>query len=80
MAVASEVTPLKMYRLGLVPRVSQESLARRAVIVLQTYRNAEVGNNCSYSTAKAILKALNEEREIRGLQSVSLDQIGLTIV
>jgi hypothetical protein len=80
MAVASDVTPLKVYRLGLIPKVSQESMARKSAIVLQTYRNAESGNNCSYSTASAILRALNTERISRGMKPVGLDQLGLAIV
>jgi hypothetical protein len=81
MAVASGVTPLKEFRQGLQgPKVSQERLARQARIVLQTYRNAESGNNCSYSTAMAILSALNDERKARGLSGLSLEHLNLSIV
>lgn len=80
MAITNVSTPLKQYRTSLYPKVSQETLARKAEIVLQTYRNAESGCNCSYSTAVAILRALNAERQARGLETVSLDQLGLTIV
>jgi predicted transcriptional regulator len=80
MVLVNTTTSLKLYRTGLSPKVSQESLARKAEIVLQTYRNAEAGCNCSYSTARAILKALNTERQTRGLEAVSLDQLGLSIV
>jgi len=80
MSVAEGVIPLKEYRLSLTPKISQETMARRASVVLQTYRNAEAGNRCSYSTATAILAALNEERQARGLENLTLDQLGLKIV
>jgi DNA-binding XRE family transcriptional regulator len=80
MAVVDISTPLKEYRVSLSPKVSQERLARKAELVLQTYRNAESGRRCSYSTATAILKALNAERQARNLSLVSLEQLGLSIV
>ncbi len=79
-AITNVSTPLKQYRTNLNPKISQETLARRAEIVLQTYRNAEAGDRCSYSTAIAILEALNTERQARGLETLSLDQPGLSIV
>jgi hypothetical protein len=33
-----------------------------------------------YTTATAILKALNGERQLRGLADLTLDQLGLKIV
>lgn len=81
MAVGSETTPLKAYRLGFSdPKVSQETMARKATIVLQTYRRAEDGRPCSYSTAKSILQALNAERERRRMEPLVLDRLGLNIV
>ncbi len=80
MVVANISMLLKQYRTSLSPKVSQETLARKAEIILQTYRNAELGCNCSYSTAIAILRALNTERQVRGLEVVSLDQLGLSIM
>lgn len=73
-------TRLKAIRGGLRPKVSQEDLARRANITLQTYRNAESGKNISYTTAVAILNALNEILREQGKSSVTLEQLGLSIV
>lgn len=73
-------TRLKEIREGLRPKVSQEDLARRADITLQTYRNAERGKNVSYTTATAILGALNRYLAEQGKPSVTLDQLGLSIV
>lgn len=75
------ITMLRQYREELTnPRVSQEDVARGAGVTLQTYRNAESGRNCSYTTATSILKALNEERQKRSKTALSLDQLGLSIV
>jgi DNA-binding XRE family transcriptional regulator len=63
-----------------VLKVTQEDLARRADLTLQTYRNAESGKNVTYTTATAILKALNEELQERSKQPVSLEQLGLNRV
>ena len=73
-------TALRAYREGLTPKTSQEDLARRAGITLQTYRNAESGKNCTYTTATAILRALNEARGEQGQEPVTLEQLGLSIV
>jgi DNA-binding XRE family transcriptional regulator len=65
----------------LVPKISQEAMARKVGISLQWYRQLESGSqNTSYSTATAILKALNEERLLQGLGTLSLEQLGLKIV
>jgi len=74
MAVTSNVTPLKQFRLQL-PEMSQESMAHRAGIVLQTYRKAESGRDVLLSTAKAIWKALNNERRLLGNDPVSFEQL-----
>lgn len=76
MAIASTV-PLKEFRTSLEPKISQEDMARKAGVVLQTYRNAENGKPVLYATALAILKAMNAEREARGLIPISLEQLGL---
>ncbi len=63
------------------PKVSQETMARRVGISLQWYRQLEAGGqSTSFTTATAILKALNEERQVRGLENLTLDQLGLKIV
>ena len=71
---------LKRYRTELAPKVSQERMSKRAGVVLQTYRGAEAGGNCRYSTAKAILHALNSERSARNMIALGLDDLGLRIV
>ena len=74
-------TPLRQFREALVhPKVSQEDMARKSWVTLQTYRNAENGNHCSYGTATSILQALNTERQARGMRPVTLDELGLSIV
>ena len=79
--MSSSSTPLRQFREELTdPRVSQEDLARVAGVTLQTYRNAETGKNCTYTTATAILSAVNSERQARGKGPLSLDQLGLSIV
>jgi len=75
MAVTSNTTPLKQFRLQLQPDLSQESMARRAGIVLQTYRKAESGCDILLSTALAIWKAVNSERKLRGHSPVSFEQL-----
>ncbi len=64
------------------PKVSQETMARKASISLQWYRQLESGQQqkTSWSTGNAILRAFNTERQARGLAELTLDQLGLTIV
>lgn len=71
-------TSLKTYRTQ--AHASQEDVARRADITLATFRNAESGRNITYSTATAILTALNAIRKERGLAAVSLSELNLSIV
>lgn len=75
MAVTSNITPLKQFRLQLQPDMSQESMARRSGVVLQTYRKAESGRDVLLSTALAIWRALNNERKERGHGPVSFEQL-----
>lgn len=77
--IVSAPTGLKQLREELVPKVSQERLAREANITLATYRSAERGGKIKYSTAKAILDALNAERKARQLVPVTLDDLGLNL-
>ena len=78
--IVSAPTKLRQFREELTsPKVSQERLARQANITLATYRNAEAGKTIQYSTAKAILDALNAERQARQLPPVALDDIGFDL-
>jgi DNA-binding XRE family transcriptional regulator len=70
---------LKRYRkeLGVV----QFDMAMSAGIRPNTYTRIESGYNCSYTTAKAILGALNAFRDSRGLPAIThVEELGLTIV
>jgi DNA-binding XRE family transcriptional regulator len=76
-------TILRQFREELTsPKVSQEAMARKAGISLQWYRQLESGQqqNTSWSTGNAILRALDDERQVRGLQVLTLDELGLKIV
>jgi len=75
MAVTSTVTPLKQFRLQLHPVLSQETMAHRSGVVLQTYRKAEKGRDVLLSTAMAIWKAVNSERELRGYALLTFEQL-----
>lgn len=61
-------------------RLSQEYMARASNVSLQTYRNAELGGNVSYTTAVAVLEAVNRELASRGRSSADLSSLGLSIV
>jgi DNA-binding XRE family transcriptional regulator len=76
-------TRLRQFREELVnPRVSQEAIARQAGISLQWYRQLENGQapNTSWSSANALLRAFNAERQGRGKDALTLDQLELNIV
>lgn len=70
---------LKSYRERLTPKVSQEKLATKADITLATYRHAEGGKTIQYSTAHAILNALNAELKTCHKSAVSMDDLGLSL-
>jgi DNA-binding XRE family transcriptional regulator len=74
------MTKLKSLREELDPKVAQEDLARAGDIRISTYRNAERGKNVSYTTAKAILDALNSIRTNRGMKPIDMDDLELSIV
>jgi len=79
--VVMSTTPLRKLRESFDnPKMSQEDLAHKAGVTMQTYRNAEIGKNCSYTTATSILNAVNLELQARTEESVNLDQLGLKIV
>ena len=76
-------TNLRRFRTELTgPKVSQEAIARQAGLSLQWYRLLEKGRQekTSYTTARNILAAINAERQTRGQKTLSLDDLGLTIV
>jgi DNA-binding XRE family transcriptional regulator len=64
------------------PRVSQEAMARKVGVSLQWYRQLENGlaANTSYTTANALLRAFNTERQSRSQEAITLDQLELNIV
>ena len=76
-------TRLRQFREELVnPKVSQEAIARQAGLSLQWYRQLENGlaPNTSFTSAKALLRAFNTERQSRGREAITLDQLELNIV
>lgn len=64
------------------PKVSQEAIARQAGISLQWYRQLENGlaPNTSFTSANALLRAFNAERQSRGREAITLDNLELNIV
>lgn len=78
--VVSSATKLKQIREEFRnPKVSQEHMARRANVSLQTYNKAENGISVRYATAISILAAINEVRQERGLDPVQLADLGLQL-
>ncbi len=76
-------TRLRQFREELSsPKVSQETIARLAGLSLQWYRQLENGQaqRTSFTSANALLRALNIEREARNLDTLNLEQLGLHIV
>jgi len=75
-------TKLRQFRRELHPKVSQEKLAQAAGVSRQWYHLLETGKqeHVSYTTAHAILRAINAERLSRNLEALSLDQLGMKIV
>jgi len=64
------------------PKISQEMLAQQAGISRQWYHRLETGKQAQigYTTAKNLLQAINAERQTRGLEALTLDDLSLTIV
>lgn len=64
------------------PKVSQEMLAQQAGVSRQWLYLLETGKQeqVSYTTANNLLRAINAERQTRGLEALALDDLGLTIV
>jgi DNA-binding XRE family transcriptional regulator len=76
-------TTLRQHREELAdPKISQEAMAREVGISLQWYRQLESGQQqkTSWSTANAILRAFNTERQARGLADLTLERLGLKVV
>ena len=76
-------TKLRQYREELAdPKVSQETIAHQANLSLHWYRQLETGQalRTSFTSAKALLHALNTEREARHLDRLNLEQLELCIV
>ena len=79
MAIAMQ-SRLRQLREQMTPKVSQKSMARRVGITHQWYRLIECGRNTSWTTANAILVAVNVERVARGLGTLSIEELDLKIV
>lgn len=76
-------TRLRQFREALAdPKVSQEAMARNVRISLQWYRQLENGQarRTTFTSANALLLAFNIERQRRGQEALTLDQLELTIV
>jgi DNA-binding XRE family transcriptional regulator len=75
-------TQLRQFREELNnPKMSQEAMARKVGVSLQWYRQLESGLvNTSFTTANAILRAFNTERQRRNQETITLDQLELKIV
>jgi len=71
-------TKLKTLREDL--KLTQEQLARKANLSATVYRRAEYGQNISYTTARAILAAINIYRRERKLDLFTMDHLELNIV
>lgn len=76
-------TKLSQLRRELIePKISQGQLAQQAGISRQWYHRLETGKQeqIGYTTAQALLKAINTEREKRELPALVLEQLELRIV
>lgn len=58
---------------------TQEEIARRTSISFSAYRNAETGKRVTYGTAQAILGAVNSLLQEKGMDSITLDDLGLKL-
>lgn len=70
---------LKEIRMSLRPKISQEGLARKADLTLQTYRRAETGGTIQYSTAMTILNALNQLLQEHEMSTLSIQDLDLKL-
>ncbi len=61
-------------------KITQEQLASRAGVPLRTFARAEAGGKVKYSTAKAILDAVNAVRSEQGKPELtSVEDVGLSL-
>lgn len=60
--------------------ISQEMVARRTSLTMNTYRRAENGYPLKYSTAQEILQAINSLLREHNKPEVSLGDLGLTLM
>jgi len=70
-------TELQKIREGI--GLSLEGLARRSGISARTVRNAEDGKRISFESSIQILQGLNSALSDAGKQTISLDDLGLTL-
>lgn len=59
--------------------VTQDELARRAGLARKSVHNAEQGEPVLRITARAILRALNEERVSRGMTPLEMEELDVKI-
>lgn len=75
-------SPLRQLRRALEPRFPQYRLAEAAGISVQWLNCLEnnPSQSTSYTTANSLLRALNVERQARGLSVLVLDDLSLKVV
>jgi DNA-binding XRE family transcriptional regulator len=59
--------------------LTQEELAQRANVTARTIRRAEAGRTVNYSTAMKIRDVINTVRSEQGKETITLEELGLTI-
>jgi transcriptional regulator with XRE-family HTH domain len=72
-------TGLERIRKELLRGLSQEAIAKRTNLTTRTYARAEDGKPVKYSSALAILDAVNALLVERSANAVALDDLTLTI-
>jgi transcriptional regulator with XRE-family HTH domain len=77
--MATYRTELERIRKELLRGLSQENVSKRTSLTTRTYARAEEGKPVKYSSALEILDAINGLLAERGMSSVTLDNLGLTI-
>ena len=71
-------TELKRIRQEVL-KASQENIAKRTTLTTYTYRRAEEGFPVRYSSAQEIRDAINSFLAERGLEQVSIEDLGLSL-
>jgi transcriptional regulator with XRE-family HTH domain len=77
--MAAYRTGLERIRREMLQGVSQEGVAKRTDLTTRTYSRAEDGKPVKYSSAIAILDAINRLLGERNLGPVTLNDLTLTI-